>query len=78
MVGVNKGLSPGDLGVQAAIGDYLACLNEYFYTCDAEFLRELAGMWMTDARFALNYERIREGGAQFVRDAVNIFCDKKK
>ena len=24
----------------------------------------------------INYERIREGGAAFVRDAVHIYCDK--
>jgi hypothetical protein len=24
----------------------------------------------------VNYERIREGGAVFVRDAVHIFCDR--
>jgi hypothetical protein len=31
-------------------------------------------MWVEDARFAVNYERVREGGAQFVKDAVDFFC----
>jgi hypothetical protein len=43
-----------------------------------EFMRNLSDMWVEDERFAINYERIREGGARFVRDAVHIFCDKKK
>jgi len=66
---------PADPAVQAAVGDYYKYLNRYFYTCDVEFLRNLADMWVQDPRFAVNYERIREGGAEFVRDAVHLFCD---
>lgn len=35
---------PADGDVQAAIGEYLAYLNRYFYTCDAKFLRNLSDM----------------------------------
>ena len=75
---VSKGpkASPEDPDVQAAIGDYLAYINKYFYTCDAEFLRGLAELWVEDARFAINYERVREGGAKFVQKAVHIYCDR--
>jgi DNA-binding transcriptional MerR regulator len=78
MVGKNANLSPDDPDVQKAIGDYLIYINQYFYKCDPEFLRNLSDMWVADARFAINYERIREGGAEFVREAVTIFCDKQK
>jgi len=67
---------PGDQDIQQAVGDYYAFLNNKFYTCDVEFLRNLADMWVEDTRFAVNYERIREGGAEFARDAVHIFCDR--
>jgi len=67
---------PGDQDIQQAVGDYHAFLNNKFYTCDVEFLRNLADMWVEDTRFAVNYERIREGGAEFARDAVHIFCDR--
>jgi DNA-binding transcriptional MerR regulator len=76
MVG-NAASTPGDQDVQRAVGDYYAFLNDKFYACDVEFLRNLADMWVEDARFAVNYERIREGGAVFVREAVHLFCDKK-
>jgi DNA-binding transcriptional MerR regulator len=66
---------PSDPGVQAAIEDYYNYLNKYFFNCEVEFLRGLADMWVQDPRFAVNYERIREGGAAFVREAVHIFCD---
>ena len=76
MVGNDKSLSPDDPKVQSAVGEYYAYINKYFYTCDVNFLRGLADMWVEDPRFAINYERIREGGAVFVRDAVHIFCDR--
>ncbi len=74
MVSEDPNTSPDDPNVQAAIGEYYAYLNKYFYTCDVEFLRGLADMWVQDPRFARNYENIREGGAVFVREAVCIFC----
>jgi len=76
MVGTEKS-QPWDKEIQQAVGDYYNFLNQKFYACDVEFLRNLSDMWVEDARFAVNYERIREGGAEFVRDAVHVFCDDK-
>ena len=76
MVTADPNAKPDDPGVQAAVGDYYAYLNKNFYTCDLPFLRGLADMWVADPRFAVNYERLREGGAAFVRDAVHIYCDR--
>ena len=76
MVGDDPNLSPNDPDVQAAIGDYHVYINKYFYTCDVEFLRGLADMWVEDPRFAANYERIRQGGAAFVHEAVHTYCDQ--
>jgi DNA-binding transcriptional MerR regulator len=75
MVTENPDARPNDPAVQKAVGDYYAYLNQYFYTCEVEFLRKLAEMWVQDSRFAVNYERIRAGGADFVRKAVQIYCD---
>ena len=75
MVTDNPQARPDDPDVQAAVREYYHYLNEYFYSCDVEFLRNLADMWVQDPRFAVNYERIREGGAEFVRQAVHLFCD---
>ena len=57
------------------MGEYFNYLNRYFYTCDLEFFRGLADMWVADPRFAANYERVRPGGAAFVREAVHYYCD---
>lgn len=76
MVTENPDASPDDPDIQSAVGEYYAYLNKYFYTCEVGFLRGLADMWEEDPRFAVNYERIREGGATFVREAVHIYCDR--
>lgn len=78
MVTTNPNAKPDDPDVQAAIGEYHAYINKNFYTCDAEFMRNLSEMWVQDERFAINYERIREGGAKFLRNAVHIYCDRNK
>ena len=77
MVTENPSARPDDPDVQEAVGEYYQYLNQYFYSCEVEFLRKLADMWVEDPRFAVNYERIREGGAAFVRQAVHLFCDQQ-
>jgi DNA-binding transcriptional MerR regulator len=76
MVTGDSQAKPDDPGVQTAVSEYYQYLNEYFYSCEVEFLRSLADMWVQDPRFAVNYERIREGGAEFVRQAVHFYCDR--
>ena len=76
MVSDNPDASPDDPDVQAAVGEYYAYLNKNFYSCEVGFLRGLADMWFEDPRFAKNYEKVREGGAEVVRKAVHIYCDQ--
>lgn len=78
MVTDNLNASPDDPDVQVAVGDYYAYLNKNFYACEVSYLRGLADMWVEDSRFAANYEKIREGGAEFVRQAVHIYCDQNE
>ncbi len=78
MVSETPDTRPDDPDVQRAVGDYYAYLNQYFYTCEVEFLRSLADMWVQDSRFKVNFERIREDGAAFVRDAVHLYCDSHR
>jgi DNA-binding transcriptional MerR regulator len=77
MVGTDPNAKPDDANIQQAVGDYFDYLNRYFYSCDLEFFRGLADMWVADPRFAVNYERVRTGGAAFVREAVHYYCDHR-
>jgi DNA-binding transcriptional MerR regulator len=76
MVTEDPDAKPDHPSVQQAVADYHRYINQYFYSCDTEHLRLLADMWVEDPRFKENYERIREGGAAFVREAVHIFSDR--
>ena len=78
MVSSDPEASPDDSDVQAAIGEYHAYINKHFYACDVGYLRGLADMWVEDPRFAANFEQNRQGGAEFVRQAVKIYCDQTK
>ncbi|MAT45386.1 MAG: MerR family transcriptional regulator [Anaerolineaceae bacterium] len=69
---------PDDPEIQTAVAEYHALINDYFYSCDVTFMRGLADMWEADPRFAANYEKIREGGAAFVKQAVYIYCEQNK
>ena len=64
--------------VQAAVEEYFQYFNRYFYRMDRDFFRGLSEMWVEDPRFAVNYDMVREGGAEFIRDAVQIYCARKK
>ncbi len=78
MVSEDPHPSPDDPAVQEAIAEYHAYINKYFYTCELDQLRGLADMWVADPRFSANYERVRTGGADFVRQAVHIYCDRNE
>ncbi|HEX7002684.1 MAG TPA: TipAS antibiotic-recognition domain-containing protein [Trueperaceae bacterium] len=43
----------------------------------AEAYRGLAEMYVNDPRFAANYDEHGEGGAKYVRDAMNVFADRR-
>ena len=48
MVTRDPNTSPQNVDVQAAVGEYFDYLNKYFYTCDLEFFKSLADMWVAD------------------------------
>ncbi len=68
---------PESLEVQSAVEEYFQYFNQYFYRMDRDFFRGLSEMWIEDPRFAVNYDMVREGGAEFIRDAVQIYCDRE-
>jgi DNA-binding transcriptional MerR regulator len=76
MVGNSAAAQPGDPAIQAAVAEYHAFINDNFYACEVAFMRGLADMWESDPRLAANYDKIRAGGAQFVKQAVYIYCDR--
>ncbi|WP_079318195.1 TipAS antibiotic-recognition domain-containing protein [Microbispora sp. GKU 823] len=48
-----------------------AHITRWFYDCTYEIHKGLGEMYVTDPRFAANYERVAEGLSRYVRDAVH-------
>jgi DNA-binding transcriptional MerR regulator len=42
-----------------------------------EYHKGLAEMYVADERFRANYDKLAPGCAEFLRDAINIYCEKK-
>ena len=51
-------------------------IQRWFYDITPEFHRNLGDMYITDPRFTKNYENIRAGMAQYVRDAIHANADR--
>ncbi|MGE5507014.1 MAG: MerR family transcriptional regulator [Chitinophagales bacterium] len=68
---------PGDPEVQALIDQHFHHINDNFYTVKPEVYRGLADLYVSDERFTAYYERVRPGLAQFMHEAMNVYCDRK-
>lgn len=68
---------PNDREVQRLIGKKQQHITDYFYTCSDEIFRGLGEMGVNDPRFTKNIDKWKEGYAEFLRDAIHIYCDQK-
>lgn len=76
-LGAMKQLPPTDKAVQKKIAALQAYINENFYTCSNDILKELGEMYVCDDRFKKNIDRFGgEGTAKFVREAIFVYCEK--
>ena len=76
-LGAMKQLPPTDKAVQEKIAALQAYINENFYTCSNDILKELSEMYVCDDRFKKNIDRFGgEGTAKFVREAIFVDCEK--
>jgi hypothetical protein len=51
-------------------------IQRWFYDITPDLHRSLGDMYVTDPRFTKNYESIRTGMAQYVRDAIHANADR--
>lgn len=76
-LGAMKQLPPTDKAVQEKIAALQAYINENFYTCSNDILKELGEMYVCDDRFKKNIDRFGgEGTSKFVREAIFVYCEK--
>lgn len=67
---------PDNKEVQALIAEHYKSIC-FFYDCPYEMYRNLGRMYVNDPRFAAYYDKFRPGLANFMREAIEIFCQDK-
>ena len=76
-LGTYKHLSPVDDTVQQKIAALQQFISDNFYTCTKEILYGLGQMYTADERFTQNIDNAGgQGTAQFVSEAIKVYCSK--
>ena len=52
-------------------------ITDHFYTCTCEILAGLGKMYVCDERFRENIDKRGAGTAEFVAQAIEVFCEVK-
>ena len=68
------GRAPGDPEVQATIARQHAWI-ENFYPCSAEVFQGLGQLYTDNPEFRANYDKVRPGLADFMRDAMAYYAE---
>jgi DNA-binding transcriptional MerR regulator len=69
------GADPASEEVQALVARHFAWVSAA-WTPNREAYLNLGQMYVDDPRFAANYDKHAEGGAVFVRDAMNVYAER--
>lgn len=59
-----------DPAVQALVDKHRAHIDRWFYPCSVEMHKGLGQMYVADARFAANLDKVAPGFAQYLSDAI--------
>lgn len=67
---------PKDPEVQEAVQAWHHFITDNFYDCSLEIFRGLGNLYVDDERFTANIDKHKPGLAQFMKDAMHIYCDR--
>ena len=73
----NIGYASNSPEVQSLVCKLQSCITENYYTCTNEILYGLGKMYVADERFKKNIDKYAEGTADFVSQAITVFCQEK-
>jgi DNA-binding transcriptional MerR regulator len=68
-------LPPDSPEVQEAVARWHKHMK-YFYDPSIERMRGLGQMYVDDPRFNVMYEKVRKGLALFMKQAIDVYCDR--
>ena len=72
----NSGASADSAEAQALVAGLQAHITENYYTCTDEILAGLGKMYVADERFKKNIDKYGDGTAEFVAEAIAVYCRK--
>jgi MerR family transcriptional regulator, thiopeptide resistance regulator len=67
---MTAGTAVSDPAVQALVEAHRAHIDRWFYPCNKEMHKGLGAMYVADARFAANLDKVAPGFAQYLSDAI--------
>ena len=70
----NKGASAYSAEAQELVAKLQAHITANYYTCTNEIIAGLGKMYVADERFKNNIDKYGEGTADFVAEAISVFC----
>ena len=73
---LKNGDAPASAAAQALVQKLQAHITENFYHCTNQILAGLGQMYMADERFKSNIDKYGEGTAQFICEAIGVYCGR--
>lgn len=73
----NNGASADSAEVQELVAKLQTYITDNYYTCTDEILAGLGKMYVADERFKNNIDKYGEGIADFVAEAIAVFCQEQ-
>lgn len=70
----NNGASAYSSEAQGLVAKLQAHITDSYYTCTNEIIAGLGKIYVADERFKNNIDKYGEGTADFVAEAISVFC----
>ena len=73
---MKKGETPDSANAQSLVKKLQGHITENYYHCTDEILAGLGQMYVADQRFKSNIDKHADGTAEFICDAIEVYCGK--
>lgn len=69
---------PSDRDVQELVDQWRNLITDNYYNCTLQIFEGLAEVYVHDERFRNNIDKTKVGLAQFLSDAIKVYCNNKR
>ena len=73
----DSGVSADSAEAHALVAKLQAHITANYYTCTDDILAGLGKMYVADERFKKNIDKYGAGTAEYVADAITVYCREK-